>query len=77
VGPAVRPTPPKTAAGGDGGSGNWTYDGYATGGEGGSAAGSGDGAGGADCPAEVIFDINRSWWAWMPAIAKLLAGSSG
>jgi sulfotransferase len=25
----------------------------------------------ADCPAEVIFDTNRSWCAWMPAIARL------
>jgi sulfotransferase len=25
----------------------------------------------ADCPAEVIFDTNRAWCAWMPAIAKL------
>src|SRR5271155_3388750 len=25
----------------------------------------------ADCPAEVIFDTNRFWCAWMPAIARL------
>ena len=25
----------------------------------------------ADCPAEVIFDTNRGWCAWMPAIARL------
>ena len=25
----------------------------------------------ADCTAEVIFDTNRAWCAWMPAIAKL------
>ena len=25
----------------------------------------------ADCPAEVIFDTNRGWCAWMPAIAQL------
>ncbi|QZA08998.1 sulfotransferase [Mycolicibacter heraklionensis] len=25
----------------------------------------------ADCPADVIFDTNRSWCAWMPAIAQL------
>jgi sulfotransferase len=25
----------------------------------------------ADCTAEVIFDTNRSWCAWMPAIAQL------
>ena len=25
----------------------------------------------ADCTAEVIFDSNRAWGAWMPAIARL------
>jgi sulfotransferase len=25
----------------------------------------------AGCPAEVIFDTNRAWCAWMPAIARL------
>ncbi|WP_409436879.1 sulfotransferase family protein [Mycobacterium sp. SMC-14] len=25
----------------------------------------------AECPADVIFDTNRSWCAWMPAIAQL------
>ena len=25
----------------------------------------------ADCTAEVIFDTNRGWCAWMPAIARL------
>ena len=25
----------------------------------------------AECPAEVIFDTNRAWCAWMPAIARL------
>ena len=25
----------------------------------------------ADCPAEVIFDTNRFWCAWMPAISRL------
>jgi hypothetical protein len=24
----------------------------------------------AGCPAEVIFDTNRAWCAWMPAIAR-------
>ena len=24
----------------------------------------------ADCPAHVIFDTNRGWCAWMPAIAR-------
>ena len=29
----------------------------------------------ADCPAEVIFDTNRAWCAWMPAIERLFPES--
>ena len=28
----------------------------------------------ADSTAEVIFDTNRGWCAWMPAIARLFPG---
>src|ERR1700727_3395880 len=31
----------------------------------------------ADCTAEVIFDTNRSWCAWMPAIARLFPDGKG
>lgn len=26
-----------------------------------------------DCPAEVIFDTNRAWCGWMPAVSRLFA----
>src|ERR1700747_1573893 len=29
----------------------------------------------ADCPAEVIFDTNRAWCGWMPALARLFPGA--
>lgn len=29
----------------------------------------------ADCPAEVIFDTNRAWCGWMPAVARLFPES--
>ena len=29
----------------------------------------------ADCPAEVIFDTNRAWCGWMPAVARLFPDS--
>lgn len=28
-----------------------------------------------DCPAEVVFDTNRGWCAWMPALARLFPES--